>query len=286
MLLRHGEVGLAGARAALAEDARPADDGRGLRRCERHLDHVDAEVRRGRVDERAVAVAAGELEARADPSGPGVVDVDVGGVVRIRHERVRVGALAGLHGRNLDRRGDVADVEDADTAEAGGVRHVAASRALRAAVDPAAGLLDRHEEEVAVHRHVALAAGADHGCPQCRCGRIGDVVDVEAVEVARERVVAAEREVRVREAQRADVGRVEEPDRLVAVREQVDPAARLARIEPPRGQADAGVGHRRSRTRQECNQHERRSQHCHDAPPAAPPNDRFHATPPGITTQN
>ena len=40
--------------------------------------------------------------------------------------------------------------------------------ALRAAVEPAARLLDRHEQQVAVDRHVALAAGADDRREQLR----------------------------------------------------------------------------------------------------------------------
>jgi hypothetical protein len=56
-------------------------------------------------------------------------------------------------------RVEVADVEDAHAAEALGVHGTL--RALHAAVDAAARLLHRHEEQVAVHRHVALPAGAD-----------------------------------------------------------------------------------------------------------------------------
>ena len=75
--------------------------------------------------------------------------------------------------------------------------------ALRAAVDAAARLLDRHEEQVAVDRHVALPAGADDRGEQPRLLRRLDVVGVEAVEVAEEHVGAAERHVGVGEVQPA-----------------------------------------------------------------------------------
>ena len=84
---------------------------------------------------------------------------------------------------------DVADVEDADAAEA--LRVDRAGRALGAAVDAAARLFDRHEEQVAVDRHVTLAARAHERRAQGRRGGIGDVVDLEAVEVADDGVVAA-----------------------------------------------------------------------------------------------
>ena len=57
--------------------------------------------------------------------------------------------------------------------------------ALRAAIDAAARLLHRHEQQVAVDRHVALAAGAHDRREQLRLARPLDVVGVEAVEVAR-----------------------------------------------------------------------------------------------------
>ena len=66
-----------------------------------------------------------------------------------------------------------------------------AGNALHAAVDAAARLLDRHEQQVAVDRHVALTAGAHDRRQQSRPARVLDVVGVEAVEVAHEEVVAA-----------------------------------------------------------------------------------------------
>ena len=117
-------------------------------------------------------------------------------------QRVRVRAAAGLHGGDLLRLAEVADVEDADAAEALR-RSTVSGHALRAAVDAAARLLDRHEQQVAVDRHVALAAGAHDRREQPRLLRRLDVVGVEAVEVAEEQVGAAEREVGVREVRAA-----------------------------------------------------------------------------------
>ena len=74
--------------------------------------------------------------------------------------------------------------------------------ALRAAVEAAARLLDRHEQQVAVDRHVALSAGTDDRREQLRLLRRLDVVGVEAVEVADEDERAAEREIGVGEIQR------------------------------------------------------------------------------------
>ena len=79
--------------------------------------------------------------------------------------------------------------------------------ALRAAVDAAAGLLDRHEQQVAVDRDVALAAGADDRRQQARALRALDVVGIEAVEVADHHVRAAEREVGVGEVEAAGARR-------------------------------------------------------------------------------
>ena len=99
------------------------------------------------------------------------------------------------------RLAQIADVEDADAAEALGADR--RGHALHAAVDAAAVLLDRHEQQVAVHRDVALPAGADDRGEQLRVLAALDVVGVEAVEVAEEHVGAAEREVRVGEVQPA-----------------------------------------------------------------------------------
>ena len=58
-----------------------------------------------------------ELLARPHRAGARSVDVEVRVILRIDHERVRVRAAAGLHGGDLLRLPDVADVEDAHAAE-------------------------------------------------------------------------------------------------------------------------------------------------------------------------
>ena len=68
---------------------------------------------------------------------------------------------------------------------------------------PAARLLDRHDQQVAVDRDVALPARADHRGDEARVLRILDVVGIEAVEVAGEEVLALERQVGVGEVQPA-----------------------------------------------------------------------------------
>ncbi len=192
-----------GAGLLVRENARAIDDARLLGGAERHFDHVDAEERRVRVLLRIAARAVDQLLAGADAAGAGPVDIQR--LLVLRHQRVGVRAAAGLHRRDLLRLGDVGDVEDAHAAEA-----FLADRllhALDAAVDAAAGLFDRHEQQVAVDRDVALAAGADHRRQQARALRALDVVGVEAVEVADHHPLAAEGDVGVREVQSAGARR-------------------------------------------------------------------------------
>ena len=77
------------------------------------------------------------------------------------------------------------DVEDADAAEPlGADRRL---DALGAAVDPAARLFHRHEQQVPVHRNVPLPPGAHDRREEPRLSRILDLERVEAVEIAEER---------------------------------------------------------------------------------------------------
>ena len=110
-------------------------------------------------------------------------------------------AAAGLHGGHLAGLAHVGDVEHADAAEA----LVADGRldAAGAAVDAAARLLDRHDQQIAVNRDVALPARADHRGDEARVLRILDVVGIEAVEVADEELLAFERQIGVGEVQPA-----------------------------------------------------------------------------------
>src|SRR3546814_2013093 len=102
----------------------------------------------------------------------------------IGHDRVRVRAAAGLDLADLDRTRRIADVEDAQAPEPLWARILGYTP--KAAIDPAAGLLDRHDEDVAGDRHVPLSARADDRADQA------GLVPPTAVEV--EAVIIAERE--------------------------------------------------------------------------------------------
>src|SRR5437879_12332291 len=108
---------------------------------------------------------------------------------------MRVRSAARLNRRDLARLAEIADVENADAAEQFGADLVL--NTLRAAVDAAARLLDRHQQQVAAHRHVALPAGPHRRREQIPLPGDLDAVAVAAVEVAQEASRAAEREVGV-----------------------------------------------------------------------------------------
>src|SRR5262245_49667648 len=93
-------------------------------------------------------------------------------------------APAGLHCRHLSRLSHVGDVEDSDSPEPLGAHRVL--HALRATVESAARLLDRHKEQVAMDGNVALAAGTNDGREQSRTPAALDVVRIEAVIIAEE----------------------------------------------------------------------------------------------------
>ena len=167
--------------------------------ADRHFDDVDAEERGVRI--LVVRDAALELLAGAHAAGALTVDVDVRLVLRIGDERMRVRAAAGLNRGDLLGLGEVGDVENANAAESlGADRRL---NTLGAAIDSAARLFDRHEQQVAVDRDVALPARTHDRGEQPRPPRILDVIGVEAVEVAEEHVRAAEGEIGVREIETA-----------------------------------------------------------------------------------
>ncbi len=62
--------------------------------------------------------------------------------------------------------------------------------ALRAAIDAAVHGFGRHEEQVAVDRDVALSTGADERSAELDLGRVIDVVEVDAVIVSDEEMIA------------------------------------------------------------------------------------------------
>jgi hypothetical protein len=100
---------------------------------------------------------------------------------------------------DLARASDIGNVEDADSAEAFTTDVV--GDALSAAVEPPTRLLDGHNEQVADHRYVALAPGADHRADLDRNAVGPEPVAVEAMVIADEQGVAAERHVGLGEAQ-------------------------------------------------------------------------------------
>jgi hypothetical protein len=110
-----------------------------------------------------------------------------------------VRSTARLHLPDLHRALGIADVEDADAAEALGADIL--GDALPPAIDPRRILLDGHDQELADDRHVALAARADHGRGQARLAAGVEPVEVEAVIAAGRHQVAGKGHVGIGEAQ-------------------------------------------------------------------------------------
>src|SRR4029450_596944 len=140
------------ARRWIDKDARTTDDVRLLGRGKRDLDDVDAEEGGIRVVFWIFRRATAQLVPGSDGTRAGAVDIDVFLVIGARDERVRVRSAARLHGRDLLRLVNVGDVEDADGAGAAGADGRFDAR--RSAIDAAAGLFDRHHQQVAPDRHV------------------------------------------------------------------------------------------------------------------------------------
>ena len=193
------------ASAGVGEDAGAVDDGGVLRPVEVHLDDVDREQGGVRIGVRLAVRADGQFPGLAHARGALVVDIQAARIGRVRDQGVGVRAAAGLDGGDLARGVQVADVEDAHAAEAFGVDVALGTRGT--AVQPAAVLLDRHEQQIAVHRDIALTAGADHRHDQPgRAAR--DVIGVEAVEISDEEPAMRDRHVAVGQRQRAVAGRI------------------------------------------------------------------------------
>src|SRR6202521_3456268 len=95
-------------------------------------------------------------------------------------------AAAGLNVADVLRIADVADVEDADTAQA--IVAYGILDALRAAVEPSAVSLTGDEEKVFVNRHIALRCGAEVRRLQSGCARVRDVPHLITIVVALNRV--------------------------------------------------------------------------------------------------
>ena len=119
--------------------------------------------------------------------------------MRIGDHGMGVRAAAGLHVGHVLRVGDVRDVEDPDPAQA-----ILAHRfgnSLDAAIDAAGLPFARHEQQVPVDRHVALRRRAHIGQHRGRLRRIRDVVDLEAVVVALDGVLAGKGQIGVGDAE-------------------------------------------------------------------------------------
>src|ERR1700735_5463356 len=77
-------------------------------------------------------------------------------------------------------------------------------KSLRAAIQTAIRHLYRHEEQIFVYRNIALPARAHQRSQQRSLRRIGDVINIHAVKVSLEKVVALKGQVRVGERELRD----------------------------------------------------------------------------------
>ena len=110
-----------------------------------------------------------------------------------------VTAPAGLHLAHLPRAGDVGKVEDAQAAEP--LVADIAFDPLQAAVLARTAVLHAHQQQITRDRDIALPAGADDRAGQLRDPVIAQPVHVEAVVIARDQKIAAERHVGVGKTQ-------------------------------------------------------------------------------------
>jgi len=108
---------------------------------------------------------------------------------------VSVRAAARLHVADVLRISDVADVEDAKSAQA--LLADGVLDALRAAVETSAISFAGDEEQVLVNRDIALRRGAEIPDLERRRSGIRDVPNLITVVIALNRVVSDEREVGV-----------------------------------------------------------------------------------------
>src|SRR5689334_22902513 len=103
-----------------------------------------------------------------------------------------VRATASLHCGYLLRTSNIGYIENPDATEAvflrrGDIRLVLLAgrwrwrwwKSLCAAIETAIWLLDRHEHQVLVNRHIPLAARTNHRRYQLGLSGIGDVIDID-----------------------------------------------------------------------------------------------------------
>src|SRR5690606_10207696 len=143
-------TGAAGRRRQSLEDPRVADHLGLLRRIERDADDVDPVIRRVRVLFRRPGRAFRHLGRITYGGGATHVNVDHTIILRMRDDRVRVGAATGLDVLDQSRIARVAHVEDTDAQHA----VLAVLYALSATVLPRPPRLGGDEEQVAVDRRV------------------------------------------------------------------------------------------------------------------------------------
>src|SRR5437868_5071529 len=149
-----GRFAMTRRRGKVVEDAGRADDCRLLGMRERNLDHLDAEERRVRILVERGPRATCQLTRRTNARRTRDVDVDVVRILWIDEQRVRMRSAAGLDVADVLRRRDIADVEDAEAAQA--IPADCILDAFNSAIDAAAQPLTRDEEQIAIDRHVAL----------------------------------------------------------------------------------------------------------------------------------
>src|SRR5438105_14971737 len=95
--------------------------------------------------------------------------------------------------------GEIGGIEDSDAAQplvADGIRD-----ALRTTVGPTVQRFARHEQEIAIHGDVALRSRTDEPLVQLRDLGIRDVPDLDAVEIALNDIIAADREIGIDKAE-------------------------------------------------------------------------------------
>ncbi|OLC07468.1 MAG: hypothetical protein AUH41_10405 [Gemmatimonadetes bacterium 13_1_40CM_66_11] len=141
-------------RRKVLKDPRGTHDMGLLGMRERDLNDLDSEERGIRGGVRRSDRTTRELVRRTNGSRAGDVDVHVVGVVRLRHDGMCVGAAARLHIGDMPWVGQIGRVEDADAAQP--VMADGIGDALRAAVGASVQCFAGDEEEIAVHRDVAL----------------------------------------------------------------------------------------------------------------------------------
>src|SRR5947207_13466403 len=109
------------------------------------------------------------------------------------------------------RVGKVGTIEDAKAAQPVVAHGIADT--LRAAVGSAIQRLPRYEEQIAIHRDVALRPGAHEGFEEFRKFGIADIPYLQPVKVALDDIVAADRQVRIDEAEIIRVVAIDEVGR-------------------------------------------------------------------------